>query len=93
MYLWVHLIWDRVLTTFENYGFDGIAVALTGACNAIGIVLSGLLFGLLKVIQPMLQINGVPKEIGEIISSCYCIVCCNAVWYKNVHRLDSKKES
>lgn len=59
----------RVLTTFENYGFDGIAVALTGACNAIGIVLSGLLFGLLKVIQPMLQINGVPKEIGEIISS------------------------
>lgn len=59
----------RVLTTFENYGFDGIAVALTGACNAIGIVLAGLLFGLLKVIQPLLQTSGVPKEIGEIISS------------------------
>lgn len=59
----------RVLTAFENYGFDGIAVALTGACNAIGIVLSGLLFGLLKVIQPLLQASGVPKEIGEIISS------------------------
>lgn len=59
----------RVLTAFENYGFDGIAVALTGACNAIGIVLAGLLFGLLKVIQPALQTIGVPKEIGEIISS------------------------
>lgn len=59
----------RVLSTFENYGFDGIAVALTGACNAIGIVLAGLLFGLLKVIQPILQTAGVPKEIGEIISS------------------------
>lgn len=59
----------RVLTAFENYGFDGIAVALTGACNAIGIVLAGLLFGLLKVIQPLLQTSGVPKEIGEIISS------------------------
>lgn len=59
----------RVLSAFENYGFDGIAVALTGACNAIGIVLAGLLFGLLKVIQPLLQTVGVPKEIGEIISS------------------------
>lgn len=59
----------RVLSTFENYGFDGIAVALTGACNAIGIVLAGLLFGLLKVVQPLLQTAGVPKEIGEIISS------------------------
>ena len=59
----------RVLSSFENYGFDGIAVGLTGACNAIGVVLAGLLFGLLKVIQPLLQASGVPKEIGEIISS------------------------
>lgn len=59
----------RVLSSFENYGFDGIAVALTGACNAVGIVLAGLLFGLLKVIQPILQVAGIPKEIGEIISA------------------------
>lgn len=61
--------YGRVLSAFENYGFDGIAVALTGACNVIGIVLSGLLFGLLKVAQPLLQIVGTPKEIGEIISA------------------------
>lgn len=59
----------RVLSSFENFGFDGIAVALTGACNAIGIVLAGLLFGLLKVVQPILQVSGIPKEIGEIISA------------------------
>lgn len=59
----------RVITAFENYGFDGIAVALLGACNAVGIVLAGLLFGLLKVIQPILQVAGIPKEIGEIIAA------------------------
>ena len=51
----------RVLTTFENYGFDGIAVALVGACNALGIVLSGLLFGLLKIAQNSMQSFGIPK--------------------------------
>ena len=61
--------YGRVLSSFENYGFDGIAVALTGACNAIGVVLAGLLFGLLKVAQPILQSVGIPKEIGEIISA------------------------
>ena len=31
-----------------GYGFDGIAVALVGGCNAIGIFFAGLLFGLLE---------------------------------------------
>lgn len=59
----------RVLISFENYGFDGIAVAFVGAFNAIGIVLAGLLFGLLKVMSPLMQAAGVPKEINEIISA------------------------
>ncbi|OCN06262.1 ABC transporter [Erysipelotrichaceae bacterium MTC7] len=59
----------RVLSGFENYGFDGIAVAFVGAFNAIGIVLAGLLFGLLKVMAPLMQATGVPKEINEIISA------------------------
>ena len=61
--------YGRVMTAAENYGFDGISVALVGGCNAIGILLSGLLFGLLEVTQPLLQASGIPKEIGEIISS------------------------
>lgn len=61
--------YGRIMVAPDNYGFDGIAVALVGASNSIGILFSGMLFALLKVSQPILQINGIPKEIGEIISS------------------------
>lgn len=61
--------YGRILVAQDNYGFDGIAVALVGGCNAIGITLAGFLFGLLKVSQPLLQASGIPKEIGEIISA------------------------
>lgn len=59
----------RVLNAFENYGFDGISVAFVGAFNAIGILLAGLLFGLLKVMAPLMQSAGIPKEINDIISA------------------------
>ncbi|MBN2261261.1 MAG: ABC transporter permease [Clostridiales bacterium] len=61
--------YGRVLVGFENYGFDGIAVALLGGNTAIGVMLSGLLFGGLKSAQPLMQANGVPMEIAKIISS------------------------
>lgn len=61
--------YGRILTGFENYGFDGIAVALLGANTAIGVFLSGLLFGGLKSAQPLMQSNGVPLEIAQIISA------------------------
>lgn len=61
--------YGRVMVAMDGYGFEGIAVALVGGCTAIGITLAGMLFGLLKVAQPLLQTVGVPKEIGEIISS------------------------
>ncbi|MEA3424331.1 MAG: ABC transporter permease [Bacillota bacterium] len=61
--------YGRVLVGFENYGFDGIAVALLGGTAAIGVLLSGLLFGGLKSAQPLMQANGVPLEIAKIISS------------------------
>jgi len=61
--------YGRVLSAFDNIGFDGIAIALVGSCNAIGVMLAGLLFSLLKVSQPLLQIAKVPREIGDIISA------------------------
>jgi len=45
----------RVLPAAEGYGFDGIAVALVGGNAAIGVFLSGLLFGMLKAAQPLMQ--------------------------------------
>jgi general nucleoside transport system permease protein len=60
---------DRVLPSFEGYGMDGIAVALVGANDALGILLSSMLFGMLKAAGPSMQSNHIPKEIGSIISS------------------------
>jgi simple sugar transport system permease protein len=61
--------YGRILVGFENYGFDGIAVALLGGNTALGILLSGMLFGGLKSAQPLMQSNGIPLEIAKIISS------------------------
>jgi simple sugar transport system permease protein len=57
----------RVLSAFEGYGFDGIAVALAGNCTAIGISVMGLLFGMLKSAQPLMQSRQIPREITSII--------------------------
>ena len=59
--------YGRVLSVFDNYGFDGIAVALVGNSTAWGIGLSGMLFGMLKSAQPLMQSRQIPKEITSII--------------------------
>jgi len=59
----------RVLSAFEYYGFDGIAVALVGGNTALGTVFGGLLFGALKTSQSIMQVNQIPKDITIIISS------------------------
>jgi simple sugar transport system permease protein len=57
----------RVLAVQDGYGFDGIAVALVGNSTAWGTALSGLLFGMLKSAQPLMQSRQIPKEITSII--------------------------
>jgi simple sugar transport system permease protein len=57
----------RVLSVQDGYGFDGIAVALVGNSTAWGTALSGLLFGMLKSAQPLMQSRQIPKEIASII--------------------------
>ncbi|MDR2150411.1 MAG: ABC transporter permease [Spirochaetaceae bacterium] len=57
----------RVLAGQDGYGFDGIAVALVGNSTAWGTALSGLLFGMLKSAQPLMQSRQIPKEITAII--------------------------
>jgi len=59
--------YGRVLAVQDGYGFDGIAVALVGNSAAWGIGLAGLLFGLLKSAQPLMQSRQIPKEITTII--------------------------
>jgi simple sugar transport system permease protein len=57
----------RILAVQEGYGFDGIAVALVGNSTAWGTALAGLLFGMLKSAQPLMQSRQIPKEITSII--------------------------
>jgi general nucleoside transport system permease protein len=59
--------YGRVLSSMDNYGFTGIAVALVGNNTALGTVLAGLLFGMLQASQPLMQSHGIPKEITFII--------------------------
>lgn len=62
--------YGRLYTAFDNFGFDGISVALVGGANAIGVFLSGLLFGLLKSASGNLQVFNIPKEVSELVQAC-----------------------
>jgi len=57
----------RILSAFDNYGYDGIAAALGGNCTGVGIAVIGLLFGMLKSAQPLIQARQIPSEIITII--------------------------
>ena len=59
----------RVLSAFDNYGLDGIAAALVGNCTGAGIAFTGLLFGMLKSAQPLMQARQIPSEIISIITA------------------------
>ncbi|MDP4163227.1 MAG: ABC transporter permease, partial [Bacillota bacterium] len=53
---------------FTGVGFDGIAVALLGGNSAIGVILSAILFGALKVGSLNMPLeSGVPNELVDII--------------------------
>lgn len=63
----------RMLASFENYGFDGIAVALIGGNTGIGSLFSGMLLAALKAAQPIMGGQGVPDAIAVIISAAIII--------------------
>jgi len=65
--------YGRVILAFENYGFDGIAVALIGGNTAIGSLFGGLLLAALKAAQPLMSAKSVPDSIAVIISSLIII--------------------
>lgn len=52
---------------FTGYGLDGIAVALVGGNHPLGVILSAFLFGVLQKGGPLMQIQGIPKEVVGII--------------------------
>lgn len=81
--------YGRTLFEFENYGFDGISVALLGGNTAIGSLLGGLLLAALKASQPLMSAKGVPDAIVDIISAL--IIMFVAMKYGIVFILDKIK--
>ena len=53
-----------------GYGFDGIAVALLGGSSPIGVVLSAILFGVLRAgATPMQSATGIPIDLVVVIQA------------------------
>lgn len=65
--------YGRVLPGFEGYGFEGIVVSLVGRNTAWGCVFGGSLLGSLRAAGPLMQLNGVPKEVSVIIVSAIIV--------------------
>ncbi len=55
-------------SSFENYGFDGLNVALVSGGTSLGIVLSAILFAALKGAQPIMKTYYIPVEISSLVS-------------------------
>lgn len=64
----------RVLTSFDGYGSDGIAVALIGGNTALGSLFGGVLLGALQSAQTIMQVYGIPKEIAVIVSAMIIVL-------------------
>lgn len=53
-----------------GYGFDGIAVALLGGSSPLGVVLSAILFGVLRAgATPMQSATGIPIDLVVVIQA------------------------
>jgi simple sugar transport system permease protein len=65
----------RLIQNFStNYGFDGIAVALLGANNPIGIAVSSILFGTLRSgANKMQMLTNVPTAVIYMIQGMIII--------------------
>ncbi|MBQ7613028.1 MAG: ABC transporter permease [Spirochaetaceae bacterium] len=85
--------YGRVLSAMDNYGFTGIAVALVGNNTAIGTVLAGFLFGMLQAAQPLMQSNGIPKEIVFIIQGLVVVFVALKEGMKLVSNIVAKKQA
>ncbi|HNX73427.1 MAG TPA: ABC transporter permease [Spirochaetales bacterium] len=84
----------RVIAASEGYGFDGIAVALVGSNEAIGILLAGMLFGMLKAAQPLMQVQGIPREIAGIIQAAIVLFVAMQQGIKMIiEKLEKRKAS
>jgi len=88
-----------LLSFFHSYsldfptglGYTGIAVALVGRNNPVGIAIGALLFGFLERSAQILDLNNIPKEIFYIMEGI--IILTVVVAYEVVRRLVEAQET
>jgi ABC-type uncharacterized transport system permease subunit len=66
-------------------GFSGIAIALVGRNNPVGIAAAALLFAFLEVSAQILDLSGIPKEVIQIMQAV--IILSVVIAYELVRRL------
>jgi ABC-type uncharacterized transport system permease subunit len=71
-------------------GFTGIAVALVGRNNPLGVGLAALLFGFIQVSSQILDFNEIPKEIYLIMEGV--IILAVVITYEMVRRVVERQE-
>lgn len=77
-------------------GFDGIAVALLGNSNPLGVFFAALFFGILKMGKGSLVVTGIPTEIADTIIATIIYFTATSVmlqsfWNGLFHRRYEKK--
>lgn len=78
-----------------DYGFDGIAVALIGQLHPLGVILSGVLFGILNVGSNSMELmTNVPSTIADIIQGIIIafVVAGTAITESNILKLNIWKK-
>lgn len=71
-------------------GFTGIAVALLGRNNAVGMALGALLFGFMERSALVLDLNDIPKEVVQIIQGV--VVLAVVIAYEVVARFIKNRD-
>jgi len=74
----------------RGLGFAGIAVALLGRNNAVGMALGALLFGFMERSSLILDLNDIPKEVVQIIQGV--VVLAVVIAYEVVARFVKNRE-
>ena len=77
----------------SNFGFDGVAVALLGANNPIGMFLAGILLGAMKSGGNAIQMfTGVPSSVVDLIRALVIVFVLINVLRKVLIEVKKKKE-
>lgn len=71
-------------------GFTGIAVALLGRNNAVGMAFGALLFGIMQRSSLILDLNDIPKEVVQIIQGV--VVLAVVIAYEVVARVMKNRQ-